>query len=79
MSRVLTTLLPVSASVNGIFGRDIASPSFVLEFSGTGTSYSDRDASVGGPGYKTFKFLDDKTYDIKSCLDFCANDRGCGA
>lgn len=52
---------------------------FLLNFSGTGTSAEDRDASVLGEGYMTFKYLNDKSYDVASCLDFCASVQDCGA
>ena len=49
-----------------------------LVFSGTGTGPTDRDASIQGTAYLTFRVVDNSTYNVEACLDFCSSEPKCG-
>ncbi|THV02794.1 hypothetical protein K435DRAFT_827325 [Dendrothele bispora CBS 962.96] len=44
---------------------------YVNLFNGTGTGPSDRDGSIEGTAYLTYTVVDNSTYNIEACLDFC--------
>ncbi|THV08014.1 hypothetical protein K435DRAFT_709277 [Dendrothele bispora CBS 962.96] len=46
-------------------------------FDGTGTGPYDRDASIEGTAYLTYTVVDNSTYNIGQCLDFCDRVQGC--
>ncbi|KAF9472402.1 hypothetical protein BDN70DRAFT_909155 [Pholiota conissans] len=48
-----------------------------LVFSGTGTGPDDRDASIQGAAYLTFTVVDNSTYNVGACLDFCDSVSSC--
>ncbi|KAF6752071.1 hypothetical protein DFP72DRAFT_906001 [Ephemerocybe angulata] len=48
-----------------------------LVFSGTGTRSTDRDASIQGTAYLTFRVIDNSTYNVDTCLDFCSSEPKC--
>ncbi|KAF8641396.1 hypothetical protein AX16_010015 [Volvariella volvacea WC 439] len=52
-------------------------PGYTQVFSGTGTGPDDRDASIQGTAYLTYKLLSDATYDVDGCLAECNNINGC--
>jgi len=39
---------------------------------------SSRDASIEGPAYLTFKVVNNATYNIAECVDFCSGIPKCG-
>lgn len=47
-------------------------------FEGTGTALTDRDASIQGTAYLTFRVVDNSTYNVRDCLDFCSSESKCG-
>ena len=47
-------------------------------FAGTGTGPNDRDASIEGTAYLTYTVVDNSTYNVQQCLDFCDRVDGCG-
>ncbi|KAJ7578266.1 hypothetical protein C8J56DRAFT_1170591 [Mycena floridula] len=49
--------------------RSIAN--YTLIFSGTGVSPNDRDGSIEGTAFLTFTTVNNSTYNIEACLDFC--------
>lgn len=51
---------------------------YELVFSGTGTNPGDRDGSIQGTAYLTYKLLSNATYDVDDCLEFCNSVNGCG-
>ncbi|TFK66931.1 hypothetical protein BDN72DRAFT_871415 [Pluteus cervinus] len=46
-------------------------PSYTQVFNGTGSGSRDRDASIGGEGYLTYKLVGNETYNVDACLDVC--------
>ncbi|KAF5371757.1 hypothetical protein D9758_003513 [Tetrapyrgos nigripes] len=44
---------------------------YVQIFKGTGTGPNDRDGSIEGTGYLTFTVVDNSTYNVDACLNFC--------
>ncbi|KAK7470147.1 hypothetical protein VKT23_001587 [Stygiomarasmius scandens] len=46
-------------------------------FAGTGTGPNDRDASIEGTAYLTYTVVDNSTYNVQQCLDFCDRVDGC--
>ncbi|TFK66970.1 hypothetical protein BDN72DRAFT_125476 [Pluteus cervinus] len=46
-------------------------------FAGTGTALLDRDGSIQGTAYLTYTVVDNSTYNINACLEFCANIEPC--
>ena len=51
---------------------------YELVFTGTGDSFSARDAAVEGTAYLTFALVPSSTYNVDECLKFCDNTKGCG-
>ncbi|KAJ7578264.1 hypothetical protein C8J56DRAFT_835951 [Mycena floridula] len=49
--------------------RSIAN--YTLIFSGTGVSPNDRDGSIEGTAFLTFTTVNNSTYNVEACLDFC--------
>ncbi|KAJ3507365.1 hypothetical protein NMY22_g16954 [Coprinellus aureogranulatus] len=49
-----------------------------LVFSGTGIQSTDRDASIQGTAYLTFRVVPNSTYNVEACLDFCSSEPKCG-
>jgi hypothetical protein len=47
-------------------------------FDGTGTGPNDRDGSIEGTAYLTYTLVDNSTYNIGACLDFCDRVEQCG-
>jgi len=47
-------------------------------FAGTGTGPNDRDGSIEGTAYLTYTVVDNSTYSVQQCLDFCDRVEGCG-
>ena len=39
---------------------------------------SSRDASIEGPAYLTFKVVNNATYNVAECVDFCSGIPKCG-
>ncbi|KAG5640163.1 hypothetical protein DXG03_000882, partial [Asterophora parasitica] len=69
---------PTSAQTgNHIAGRQILPPVYTPVFVGTGTGETDRDASIEGDGYLTYTVVNNATYNIDGCLDFCTSVDGC--
>ncbi|TFK68010.1 hypothetical protein BDN72DRAFT_858751 [Pluteus cervinus] len=50
---------------------------YTTVFEGTGTGPNDRDASIQGTAYLTYKVLDNSTYDVDGCQDFCNSVPAC--
>ncbi|KAF5373055.1 hypothetical protein D9758_001525 [Tetrapyrgos nigripes] len=46
-------------------------------FPGSGTGPSDRDAAIEGTAYLTYTVVDNSTYNVDACLDFCDRVTGC--
>ncbi|EAU87109.1 hypothetical protein CC1G_05798 [Coprinopsis cinerea okayama7 len=46
---------------------------YEMVFDGTGTSAEARDASIQGTAYLTFTLVNNATYNIEACLDFCSS------
>ncbi|EDQ99415.1 uncharacterized protein LACBIDRAFT_295987 [Laccaria bicolor S238N-H82] len=63
-------------STSGEFSKRTTS-GYELVFSGTGTNSGDRDASIQGTAYLTYKLLSNATYDVDGCLEFCSSVKGC--
>lgn len=55
-----------------------AASDYNLVFSGTGTRTTDRDASIQGTAYLTFRVVPNSTYNVDACLDFCSSEPKCG-
>jgi len=51
---------------------------YVKLFDGTGTGPDDRDGSIEGTAYLTFTLVDNSTYNIDACLNFCDSVEQCG-
>jgi hypothetical protein len=47
-------------------------------FDGTGTGTSDRDGSIQGSAYLTYTLINNSTYNVDACLNFCDSVNGCG-
>ncbi|KIK63221.1 hypothetical protein GYMLUDRAFT_486395 [Collybiopsis luxurians FD-317 M1] len=54
-----------------------SSSEYELVFWGTGTDSDDRDASIVGTAYLTYTLVNNSTYNIQDCLEFCDNTPGC--
>ncbi|KAG5633578.1 hypothetical protein DXG03_006957 [Asterophora parasitica] len=57
-----------------------AVPGYTQVFDGTGTGEDDRDASINADptSYLTYTVLNNATYDVDGCLNFCNSVDGCG-
>ncbi|KAG5640682.1 hypothetical protein DXG03_007542 [Asterophora parasitica] len=53
-------------------------PIFLQEFAGTGTGETNRDGSIEGNAYLTYTVLNNATYDVAGCINFCNSVLGCG-
>jgi hypothetical protein len=51
---------------------------YEMVFWGTGTDLEDRDASIEGTFYLTYTLVDNSTYSIDQCLDYCDSIPECG-
>ncbi|TFK20312.1 hypothetical protein FA15DRAFT_682590 [Coprinopsis marcescibilis] len=61
----------------GVRNRPGAVEDYVQLFAGTGTSPSDRGASIHGTAYLTHTLVTNATYNVKACLGFCSSVQGC--
>ncbi|KAG5641038.1 hypothetical protein DXG03_006312 [Asterophora parasitica] len=52
-------------------------PIFRQEFAGTGTGVDDRDGSIVGNAYLTYTVLNNATYDVTGCINFCNSVNRC--
>ncbi|KAG5641001.1 hypothetical protein DXG03_006433, partial [Asterophora parasitica] len=70
--------MPTGAQMgNHITGCQILPPVYTPVFKGAGTGEDDRDASIEGTGYLTYTVMNNATYNIKGCLDFCTSINRC--
>jgi hypothetical protein len=59
----------------GRFGK--RQPGFEKVFDGKPTG--EHDASIQGTAYLTYTVVNNATYNVQACLDWCAGINGCGA
>ncbi|KAJ2915833.1 hypothetical protein MD484_g4604, partial [Candolleomyces efflorescens] len=59
------------------FKKKRAISDYNLVFDGTGTALTDRDASIQGTAYLTFRVVSNATYNVQDCLDFCSSESKC--
>ncbi|TFK18783.1 hypothetical protein FA15DRAFT_649239 [Coprinopsis marcescibilis] len=57
--------------------RPRAVEDYVQIFAGTGTGPTDRDASIHGTAYLTYTLVNNATYNVEACLDFCSSVSRC--
>ncbi|TFK20799.1 hypothetical protein FA15DRAFT_759121 [Coprinopsis marcescibilis] len=50
---------------------------YIQVFDGTGTGPDDRDASIHGTAYLTYSLVNNATYNVEACLDYCSSVKGC--
>jgi hypothetical protein len=78
---VNTTVEEVAASANSRRSINLAkrlTAGYEQVFAGTGTGPNDRDASIEGTAYLTYTVVDNSTYSVDQCLQFCDRIEECG-
>ncbi|KAG5641155.1 hypothetical protein DXG03_005881 [Asterophora parasitica] len=76
----------LDVSISGQTGNRVAgrpnlaerAPVYIRQFAGTGTGPNARDGSIEGDGYLTYTVVNNATYNVAACLNFCTSVNGCG-